>query len=216
MIELKNVSTGYNGHNVLHDISLRIDSGERIALVGESGAGKSTLLKLLYERCPEETALVPQPLGLVNALSVFHNVYMGRLHRNSVWWNIRNLLRPAKAEVEAVQEVLVQLRLDDDMFSSVGELSGGQQQRTAVGRALYRGCNVLLGDEPVSAVDEHQARGILESINERIETVVLAMHDRELALTYADRVIGVRDGRIKLDRPTRGMKPADLDAVYLG
>ena len=216
MIELKNVSTGYNGHDVLHDISLRIDHGERIALVGESGAGKSTLLKLLYERCPEETALVPQPLGLVNALSVFHNVYMGRLHRNSAWWNIRNLLRPAKAEVEAVQKILVKLRLDDDMFSAVGELSGGQQQRTAVGRAFNQGCNMLLGDEPISAVDKHQARNILESINQRNETVVLAMHDRELALAYSDRVIGVRGGRIMLDRPTRDMKPADLDEVYLG
>ncbi len=214
LIDLQGASAGYNGHNVLHDVSLAIEEGERIALVGASGAGKSTLLRLLYQRSTAETSLVPHPLGLVNALTVFHNVYMGRLHRHSAWGNLRNLVRPAKTEVAAVHEILATLRLEELMFSTVGELSGGQQQRTAVGRALYQGCGVLLGDEPVSAVDILQARNILECINERNRTVVIAMHDRELALAYTDRVIGMRDGRIVLDQPTKGMKPADLDPVY--
>ena len=216
LIDLQNASAGYNGRNVLHDVSLTVERGERIALVGESGAGKSTLLRLLRERCPAETSLVPHPLGLVNALSVFHNVYMGRLHRNSTWRNLRNLVHPAKAEVAAVREILVKLRLENEIFATVGALSGGQQQRTAVGRALYQGCGILLGDEPVSSVDERQARTILESITERNETVVIAMHDRELALAYTDRVVGVRDGKIALDRPTKGMKPSDLDNLYTG
>ncbi len=214
LIDLQGASAGYNGHNVLHDVSLSIERGERIALVGESGAGKSTLLRLLHQRCPVEASLVPHPLGLVNALSVFHNVYMGRLHRNSTWRNLCNLARPGKTELAEVEEILTGLRLDIAMFSTVGELSGGQQQRTAVGRALYQGCGILLGDEPVSAVDEHQARNILENIVQHNETVVLAMHDRALALAYTDRVVGVRDGRIILDQPTRGMKPSDLDRIY--
>ncbi len=216
LIDLQDASAGYNGHDVLHGVSLAIERGERIALVGESGAGKSTLLRLLYQRCPVEISLVPNPLGLVNALSVFHNVYMGRLHRHSAWRNLRNLVRPAAAEVALVREILAKLRLEEVMFSTVGELSGGQQQRTAIGRALHQDCGMLLGDEPVSAVDMHQARDILESINERNETVVLAMHDRVLALEYTDRVVGLRDGRIVLDQPTKGMKPSDLDPVYTG
>lgn len=215
LIDLQQASAGYNGRDVLHEVTLVIEPGERIALVGESGAGKSTLLRLMHQRCTVEAAMVPQPLGLVNALSVFHNVYMGRLHRNSTLHNLRNLLRPTKAQIAAVGEILAGLRLDNDMFSTVGSLSGGQKQRTAVGRALFQGCGVLLADEPVSAVDEHQARNILESIIQRNQTVVLAMHDRELALAYTDRVVGVRDGRIMLDCPTTGMTPSDLDHVYV-
>ncbi len=214
LINLQTENAGYNGRNVLRDLTLSIEEGERIALVGESGAGKSTLLRLLYERCPAETALVPQNLGLVNALSVFHNVYMGRLHRNSTWQNLRNLVSPLKTELAEIGAILEKLRLEDDIHSSVGALSGGQQQRTAVGRAIYQDCGVVLGDEPVSAVDEHQARHILETLNEKSRTVGLAMHDRALALAHTTRVIGLRDGKVVMDQPTAGLKPADLDDLY--
>jgi len=73
---------------------------------------------------------------------------------------------------------------------------------------------VLIGDEPVSAVDEHQARDILSTINDQKKTVVLAMHDRALALEFTDRVVGIRDGRIVLDEATAGMVPSDLDDLY--
>jgi len=215
LIDLRDASAGYNGATILSDISLRIEPGERIALVGESGAGKSTLLKMIHERCAAAAALVPQELGLVQALTVFHNVYIGRLHRCSVWHNLRNLFFPARADVAAVTDVLVRLRLEDKLFASVGELSGGQQQRTAVGRALYHPGDILIADEPVSAVDEHQAQEILETLNADKRTVILAMHDRALALRFADRLIGLRDGRIVLDAPSAGMTPADLDDLYL-
>lgn len=214
LVDLAHASAGYNGHDVLRDISLTIERGERIALVGESGAGKSTLLKLIYDRCTQETALVPQNAGLVEALSVFHNVYMGRLDQHSTLHNLRNLLFPMKGEVSAVREVLERLRLDDKLFTAVGELSGGQQQRTAVGRALFRSAGIVIGDEPVSAVDEYQAREILDIVNSESDTVVIAMHDRSLALAYTNRVIGLKGGRIVMDEPTAGMAPADLDHLY--
>ena len=215
LIELRNETAGYDGTAVLRELSLRIDAGERIALVGESGAGKSTLLRLLYERCGGAAALMPQDLGLVQALTVFHNVYMGRLHCRSVWRNLRNLLLPAPADVAEVRDVLVQLRLEDKIFSPVGQLSGGQHQRTALGRAIYHPGDVLVADEPVSAVDEHQARELLGLMNAEKRTVILAMHDRTLAIEFADRLIGLRDGRIVLDAPAAGMTPSDLDGIYL-
>ena len=101
------------------------------------------------------------------------------------------------------------------MFSSVGELSGGQQQRTAVGRALFHPADILIADEPVSNVDEHQAQEVLDIIGRSKKTVVLAMHDRALAIAFADRLIGIRDGRITLDVPADGMTPSDLDDLYL-
>jgi len=214
LLELREETVGYSGITVLRELELNIEQGERIALVGESGAGKSTLLNLIHTRLGETAALVPQELGLVQALSVFHNVYMGRLHQRSVWRNLRNLLKPAKADVDLVMPVLERLRLEDKIFTSVGELSGGQQQRTAVGRALFHPGDILIADEPVSAVDEHQAREILDAITAEKPTVILAMHDRELAIKFADRLIGIRDGKIALDEAASGMTPNDLDDLY--
>jgi len=214
LIQLSDEVAGYQGKTILRDLTLSIEAGERIGLVGESGAGKSTLLRLIYERCRDQASLVPQDSGLVQSLSVFHNVYMGRLHLHSVWRNFRNLLKPARADIAAVRPIVEELLLEEKLFSPVAELSGGQQQRTAVGRALYNTGDVLIGDEPVSAVDEHQARDILSTINDQKKTVVLAMHDRALALEFTDRVVGIRDGRIVLDEATAGMVPSDLDDLY--
>lgn len=214
LIELREESAGYNGATILRGLNLTIKAGERIALVGESGAGKSTLLHLLYNRLGARAALMPQDSALVQALTVFHNVYMGRLHERSVWRNLRNLVLPARADVEEVRKVLGPLRLEEKIFSNVGQLSGGQYQRTALARALYHPGRVIVADEPVSSVDEHQARGILSTMNAEKETVLLAMHDRALAIEFSDRVIGIRGGRIVLDQPSKGMRPADLDDLY--
>ncbi len=214
MFRLDGASAGYNGHTVLEDLSLEIVAGERVALVGESGTGKSTLLGMLYEQQKSRAALIPQDAALVKTLSVFHNVYMGRLDRNSTLRNLRNLVRPAPDAVAEITAITDRLRITDKLFEPVGELSGGQQQRTAVGRALYCGREVVLGDEPVSAVDEHQAREILTALRDSHETVILAMHDVALALEFSDRVIGLRDRRIVFDAPSADLTPADLKPLY--
>ena len=97
VFELKRACAGYNGRPVLFDIDLTVRAGERIAVMGRSGAGKSTLLGLLYAQRPADVALVPQASALVKPLSVFHNVYMGRLDRHSTAYNLRNLVWPAAA-----------------------------------------------------------------------------------------------------------------------
>jgi phosphonate transport system ATP-binding protein len=214
LFDLHDVSARYNGRVVLDNISLRIAEGERVALVGRSGAGKSTLLRLLYEHCTATVSLLPQELGLVRNLSVFHNIYIGRLNHHSLWYNLVNLIRPLKPEVEAVRAIARRMDIEEKLFEPVGELSGGQQQRTAVARALYQASPILIGDEPVSAVDEHQARLVLENINKNHRTVLIAMHDTTLAIAYSDRIIGLRDAKIVLDRPTAGMIPSDLDDLY--
>jgi len=214
LFALRSLSAAYTGEQILKDVSLTIEAGERVALVGKSGAGKSTLLRLLYAQRPEATALIPQELGLVQTLSVFHNVYMARLPRHPIWYNLINLIKPLQCEVEQVRQVLSTLELEDKLFAPVGELSGGQRQRTAVGRALHQGGQVLLGDEPVSAVDEHQSHVVLGAIHDAYETLVLAMHDVNLALQYTDRIIGIKDGRLILDRSTLGLNASDLASLY--
>ena len=216
LFDLRDATVRYDGKAVLSSVTLRIARGERVALVGRSGAGKSTLLTLLHRQRRADAALVPQDPGLVRSLSVFHNVYMGRLDRNPTWYNLVNLAWPLEREVRAVRRVVERLGLAEQLFQAAGELSGGQQQRTAVGRALYQDGEVLLGDEPVSAVDGHQARTVLDAIVEAHDTVVLAMHDIDLALAYCDRIVGVQDGRIALDEPADGMRREDLAPLYIG
>lgn len=210
MFRLDDQTLRYGDTTVLANVSLTIARGERVSLLGRSGAGKSTLLKVLHAQAAAQVALIPQDPALVQTLSVFHNVYMGRLHAHPTWYNLRNLIHPAATQIEAMQPLLERLGLETLRRVPVGTLSGGQRQRTAIARALHQQRPALLGDEPVSAVDPHQARDILEFVRSRHDTLVLAMHDVSLALEFSDRIIGLDAGRITLDAPSR-----DLDADYL-
>ncbi len=213
-MELDKTTVKYNGQAALTEITLSIHKGEKIALIGQSGAGKSTLLQLLYEQNKSDAAIVPQELGLVRSLSVFHNIFMGRLHVNSTWYNLINLIKPLKVEIDQIKPIVEKLRLEEKLFAPVRELSGGQQQRTAVGRALHKNSNLFFGDEPVSAVDEHQSHAVMRSIVDNHETVVLSMHDIKLAIEYSDRVIGLKQGRMVMDESSNGMKASDLAGIY--
>ncbi len=216
LIELAKETAGYGGRPVLHGIDLTIRTGERVAVLGRSGAGKTTLLNLLYGRLAERVALVPQGSALVKTLSVFHNVYMGRLDRHSTWYNLRTLVWPARRVVGEVAAVLDLVGLRDALFARAGELSGGQQQRASVARALYNGRPVLIGDEPVSALDRVQGAEILSRLTSRHETMIVALHDIFLALGHTDRIVVLDSGRIVLDAPSRTLTAADLIPYYGG
>jgi phosphonate transport system ATP-binding protein len=216
LIELRQASAGYAGRAVLHDIDLTINTGERIAVMGRSGAGKSTLLNLLHARLADRVALIPQAAALVKTLSVFHNVYMGRLDRYSTWYNLRNLVWPARRDIAEIERTLELVGLSDKLFERAGTLSGGQQQRTSVARALYNDRSIVIGDEPVSALDRVQGAEILGKLCAHHGTAILAMHDIPLALAHADRVIVMDEGRIVLDAPSHSISAVDLVPYYGG
>jgi phosphonate transport system ATP-binding protein len=210
VFELRKARAGYNGRPVLFDIDLTVRASERIAVMGRSGAGKSTLLGLLYAQRPHDVALVPQASALVKPLSVFHNVYMGRLDRHSTAHNLRNLVWPAPRKVAEVRGVLASVGLEGEIHSAAGELSGGQQQRTSVARALYNGRPILIGDEPVSALDRVQGSDVLSLLKGRHETLVLALHDVHHALEHADRIVVLEHGRKVIDEPASALTANDL------
>ena len=214
MFQLTNANLGYKQSSVLRNISLEINEGERVALVGESGAGKSTLLAALQSQLQNEVTLIPQDLGLVNNLSVFHNIYIGRLNTYSSVYNLLNLAWPQKREVQKIKPLVERLSLVDKLFKPTGELSGGQQQRTAICRALFQGGSAIIGDEPVSAVDNHMANIIMETLIAKFPTVVLALHDVDLAIKFSTRIIGIKDGAICFDQSTVDLSRQDLDFLY--
>ena len=214
MFQLTNANLGYKQSSVLRNISLEINEGERVALVGESGAGKSTLLTALQSQLQNEATLIPQDLGLVNNLSVFHNIYIGRLNTYSSVYNLLNLAWPQKREVQKIKPLVERLSLVDKLFKPTGELSGGQQQRTAICRAIFQGGSAIIGDEPASAVDNHMANIIMETLIAKFPTVVLALHDVDLAIKFSTRIIGIKDGAICFDQSTVDLSRQDLDFLY--
>lgn len=214
LVALEAANIGYLGREVLREIDLTIREGERVALLGRSGAGKSTLLNTLYDRLAPDAALIPQAAALVPQLSAFHNVYMGRLDRHSSARNLRELVWPSKQALTEVEAVLAKLGLADALRQKAGSLSGGQAQRTSVARALYNGRPVILGDEPVSALDRRQGTEVLGVLHAAHPTSVLALHDVGLALAHATRIVALQGGRIALDRPSAELAEADLAPFY--
>lgn len=207
----------YGGATVFDGVSLVIRAGERVVLVGPSGAGKTTLLMALHARMVADglrVALAPQEAGLVPQLSVVKNTLMGRLDDHGALHNLAALVhtpKPARAEILAL---LAELGLSEQAQRAVEGLSGGQRQRVSLARALYRGGQVFLGDEPVSAVDETQAEALLAVVARHFETSVLSLHDLTLARSFASRIIGVRKGALVFDAPPAQVTPAQFESLY--
>ncbi|GAA3971898.1 ATP-binding cassette domain-containing protein [Allohahella marinimesophila] len=224
LVVLDDLSAKYGMHVVLQAVSLRIERGEHVALVGKSGVGKSTLLKLAFSALTRSVtagadpmpsiAFLPQELGLVTQLPVFHNVYMARLARYGRLQNLRNFVWPQAARAAEMESILGQLDMPSSLRTAVASLSGGQKQRVAVARALYQEAEVLLADEPCSALDGPQADNVLQLLTSSFTASIVALHDVDLALKHATRVIGLRDGRLALDEPSATLRAADLGFLY--
>jgi phosphonate transport system ATP-binding protein len=228
VVALRSVRVRYATLLALDDLSLAIGAGERVALVGPSGAGKSTLLALcsgavwptggtvevlgrsLVSCTPRQLAAVRRRIGtlhqrlaLVGRLRVIHNVNAGRLGAWPWWRALFSLVRPL--EVPAARRALARTGIGDLVFARTDELSGGEQQRVALARLLVQDPELILADEPVSSLDPARADEVLrllcETVAGRERTLLVSLHDFDLAVRHCDRVIGVRAGRMLFDLP---------------
>ena len=219
LFNLVDEKVAYKTKIALQQITLKIERGEKIALIGPSGSGKTTLLYCLHEKNQsqnpnDESVFVHQDYALVPQLSVFHNVYIGRLDRNSVGTNLKNLIWPQSKVRAEIESVLKDLDLVEQINQRVGTLSGGQQQRTAIARAVYRGGRLFLADEPVASIDIQQAKTVLDLIFGRTETVIASLHAVNFARQYAHRIIGLRQGRFFFDSPSEEVTDDMLNKLY--
>lgn len=211
---LNNESISYNDQIILDSISLDIKTGEKVALLGKSGSGKSTLLKKLYESKKEESSYIPQELGLVENLSVYNNVYIAKLDEYSTFHNLLNLIKPNKKDVNDVTSIIEKFELEQKLFEKVHSLSGGQKQRAAIARAIYANRAILLADEPISALDEHLSFKVIETLKENFETIVCALHNVEIATKNFDRVIGLKNSKIIIDKKCTELTQDDIQKLY--
>ncbi|MGO1461076.1 MAG: phosphonate ABC transporter ATP-binding protein [Marinobacter sp.] len=213
-LDLSGLTASFSGKRVIGPLSLRVNAGDKVALVGKSGAGKSTLIRLIHERVNRDSSLIPQDLGLVNALSVFHNVFMGQLDKHPTWYNTVTLARPFSKDRSEVHSLLNSLGMTEKLWTPAASLSGGQRQRVAIARALYRSATVLLADEPVSALDGPMANSVMTHLRDRFSTSIIALHDVDLALRYCTRIVGIQDGQVALDQLSENLTASDIMSLY--
>lgn len=206
-------------------------------MVGASGAGKSTLLGVVngsvaptagrvevlgadpaalsgraLRQLRARVGTVHQHLELVGQLRVVHNVNAGRLSAWPAWRAAVSLLRP-----QGLPEVLAALsavELADRVYERTDRLSGGQRQRVAVARVLVQRPELVLADEPASALDPVLADRTMALLTGTGSALLASLHDPALALRHCTRVVGLAGGRVVLDSPTAGLSPADLTAFY--
>ncbi|TWE02264.1 phosphonate transport system ATP-binding protein [Pseudomonas sp. AG1028] len=230
-----------NGVQALQGIDLQVEQGERMAIIGPSGAGKSSLLNLLAtalapsagelqvlgerpwqlssrqrQRLRTRIGLIHQAPPLPLRQRVVTAVLAGRLGQWSLARSLVNLLYPL--DIPGARAQLDKLDLADKLFAPCGQLSGGQLQRVGIARALYQAPQLLLADEPVSAMDPRLADHTLSLLVSHAEaggvTLVASLHTVELALAHFPRIVGVRDGRIAFDLPASEVDSERLQALY--
>jgi phosphonate transport system ATP-binding protein len=211
-----NKSTGKKraSTQVIFDLSLTINEGEKVAIIGPSGAGKSSLLHHFHQRLQDRAALCSQRQGLVDNLSIYHNVFMGALARHHWLFNLLNLIKPFKQNLNDITALCQQLELDQPLAKKVDKLSGGQRQRVALARALYQQQALFIGDEPFSALDPLMTARLLDIVFAQHNSVIMVMHDRELAMTAFDRVIALDKGRLVLDSKQQGIDQQQITKLF--
>ena len=223
MITLENVSKSYaKGQPALNDVSLHIDKGEFVFIVGNSGSGKSTLIKLLLKELEPTSGTIivnDQDLGKMKRRKVpkyrrgvgvvFQDFRL--LKDRNVYENVafaqRVIERPNRVIKKRVPEILTLVGLAEKYKSFPRELSGGEQQRVALARALVNRPNILLADEPTGNLDPKNSLEImklLEEINERGTTVLVVTHNSEIVNSFRKRVITMRKGVIVSDEEEGG------------
>ena len=242
MIVFDHVSKVYpNGTVGLDDVDLTIADGEFAAIIGRSGAGKSTLLRSVnrmhritsgtltvngtdvstlsgksLRRFRRGIGMVFQSFNLVTRTSVIQNVLAACVPDMPFWRVLLGAFR--KADKIKALESLDKVGILDKAYMRADQLSGGQQQRVALARTLTQDPKIILADEPVAALDPVTAKQVMQDfvhINKDMGiTILLNIHHVELALEYADRIIGIRAGKIVYDGPSANVDKDVLAAIY--
>nr|WP_159619003.1 phosphonate ABC transporter ATP-binding protein [Ruania rhizosphaerae] len=241
-LSLTDVSVTYpNGTRALKNVSVHIEPGEIVSIVGLSGSGKSTLIRTINGLVPVTSGWVTagghdvtrargralrelrghvgmifQGFNLADRVSVLDNVLVGRFAHTPTIRTVLGLNRAADRELAL--RALDSVGMLEKVWTRAGALSGGQKQRVAIARALSQEPSVMLADEPVASLDPPTAHAVMNDLartsSERGLTVLINIHLMDLARQYTQRMIGLRDGELVYDGPAAEATDADFEQIY--
>ena len=241
-IQLDNVTKDFGGGvKGLDDVKLGFRTSEITVLLGLSGSGKSTLLRHLnglhtptsgnvrvlgqdvaalkkqeLRKLRRDIGFIFQSFNLVGPMSVLENVCTGALGR--LKGPRLSLMSYPKSVKQEALETLERVGLEKLAHQRADTLSGGQQQRVAIARALMQHPKILLADEPVAALDPVSSGSVISLLEQICRedkiTVIASLHQVQLAIDFADRIVGLQAGKVGFDRPTAGMTPASAQEIY--
>ncbi len=241
VLEVRHLSKNYNDVQALTDVSISVAAGELVAVIGPSGAGKSTLLRcinrmidatageVMFEnvdvqalkrqdlrRVRTKIGMIFQHFNLVYRLTVIENVLHGRLgYMRGLSGIIGHYSELDKARAV---EIICRLGLMDQVYKRCDTLSGGQKQRVGIARALIQDPQIILCDEPIASLDPSTAKIIMDYLrtisNELGIAVLVNLHQVDVALKYADRIVGVNSGRIVFDDEPAALTQEMIYGIY--
>lgn len=244
MIEFINVEKTYtNGTVALQNINLKIEQGEFVAVIGLSGAGKSTLIRCInrmhdisggllnvdnvdvsrlkgkqVRRFRRRIGMIFQSFNLVTRTTVIKNVLVSFVPDLPFWRKLTGIYS-RDHKIKAL-EALDKVGILDKAYIRVDQLSGGQQQRVALARTLAQNPDIILADEPIASLDPVTSKIVMNDfkrINQDMNiSVIMNIHHVEIALEYADRIIGIRKGEVVFDGKSGQVTQEILNEIYGG
>jgi phosphonate transport system ATP-binding protein len=244
MLQVTDLRKTYpTGDEALKGVTTSVEGSETVAMIGPSGAGKSTFIRCVnrltepsggevsldgteltaldddgLRTARRDIGMIFQEYNLVERLTVMENVLTGRLGYVSAWQAFRRSF-PAE-DVERAYEILERVGLDDMENKRVDELSGGQRQRVGIARAVIQQPKILLVDEPTSSLDPETSGTVMRLLTdiaaERDVPVLINIHEVDLAIEHADRIVGLHDGELVFEGSPAELDQQGLDQVYRG
>jgi phosphonate transport system ATP-binding protein len=242
-IHIKGLHKSFGTRAALNGVSLDVQPGEMVALIGASGSGKSTLLRHLpglalcdrgvieindkpvqrdgrlapgIRELRAETGFVFQQFNLVPRLPLITNVLTGLLHRVPLARGLAGWF--TREELNTGMEALHRVGMLEYAWQRASTLSGGQQQRGAIARTLVQGARVILADEPIASLDPESSRRVMEVLSlinrEDRCTIVVSLHQVEYARAFCPRVVALCGGCVAYDGEAAGLTDARLAEIY--
>jgi len=240
-LKLDALTKSFAGKPAVDSVSLTIEGGTFVGVIGRSGAGKSTLLRMInrlvdptsgcvmfgdtdvtalrgkaLNQWRSKAAMVFQQFNLVGRLDVLTNVLMGRLEHSTTVRSLAGLWR--REDKLMALAALEQFEMADVAAQRAGSLSGGQQQRVALARALVQEPELILADEPIASLDPRNTQIVmnaLRSMNQQFGMTVLCnLHSVEIARAYCDRLVGMSAGRVVFDGPPQALTQTVIHDLY--
>lgn len=241
-LSLVNVNKNYGAHKAIRDINLHVNQGEFVVLLGPSGAGKSTIFKCVSQLIRPDSGevclndqqinhlkgnalrlqrrkigLIFQQFNLVSRLSALQNVLLGRLGHMPTWK--ANLGLFSEADRQLCLRSLDRVGMLNKAYQRADTLSGGQQQRVAIARVMAQESALILADEPVASLDPVTSRQVLSQLKEIAAesnmAILCSLHQTDLALEFADRIIAMSSGLITLNKNARDVQDNELESIYI-